>query len=291
MAWATPSSTLRTNPLRLRCRRYHRAPAIGLWPGLILLAGCAIQQPSVPKPAPLPPRGEIQLLVNRDRILTSLQTAAVMEYAGPSGHLKARERISIQRPANLRVEALSPLGVALIVTADSNAIAVFDPGKNTITRGPADAATLDRVARIPLEPAQAARLLLALAPDAAILSGTPASSATDANGVMTLSYAVAAGATTQLAFSGRNLCMVRSSVADRSVSYEVHYSDYRDIGGIEFPHTIEASFPATSTTIKFRFDQPLIDQTIPASTFVLNPGPRTTELQLGFVTIPDAAHG
>jgi hypothetical protein len=203
-----------------------------------------------------------------------------MEYAGPNGHVKARERISVRRPASLRVEVLSPIGVALIVAADANEVAVFDPAKNTIARGPATAATLDRVAQIPLAPEQAARLLLALAPDAAMLSGPPASSSED-NGVTTLLFSLADGATAQLGFRDGNLLTARESGADGSIVYELQYSGYRNIGGVSFPLTIEASFPATATTIKFRFDQPLVDGPLPDSAFVLAPGPQTRELNLG----------
>ncbi len=223
----------------------------------------------------------MQALANRERILTSLQTSAVMEYSGPNGHVKAREQITIRRPASLRVEVLSPLGVALIVTADANEVAVFDPSKNTIARGPASAAALDRVARIPLAPEQAVRLLLALAPEAAMLSKEPVSSSNE-GGENTLSFALSDGAASQLAFGNGDLATVRDQVADGAIDYEVHYSDYRDIGGFAFPHLIEASFPISATTIKFRFDSPIIDQAVPDASFVLNPGPQTKELRLGF---------
>ena len=253
------------------------------------MTACATQQPlSIHPQGPISSAGKF--LADRDRILTSLQTAAVMEYTGPRGHLKARERITVRRPASLRVEALSPLGVALVVTADSNEVAVFDPGKNTIARGPADAATLDRVAQIPLAPEQAARLLLALAPNAEILSAAPASSSED-NGTTTLSYPLRAGGTVQLALNDGNLLTAVEAAGDGAIAYAVHYSDYRDIGGVSFPHTIEAAFPGTSTTIKFRFDQPLVDGPLPDSTFVLAPGPQTKELNLGFNLIDEPARG
>lgn len=247
---------------------------------LVFASACATQQP-IARPTAQPPSADMQALANRERILTSLQTSAVMEYTGPNGHVKARERITIRRPASLRVEVLSPLGVALIVTADANEVAVFDPSKNTITRGPANAAMLDRVARIPLAPEQAARLLLALAPAAAMLSNQSVSSSNE-GGANTLSFAFSDATTSQLAFGNGDLAMVRDQIADGTIAYEVHYSDYRDIGGFTFPHIIEASFPVSATTVKFRFDSPIIDQAIPDASFVLNPGPQTKELRLGF---------
>ena len=87
-----------------------------------------------------------------------------MDYSGPSGHFKAREQLTTRRPASLRIDAMSPLGVALIVAADDAQIAVFDPLNNTLMRGAASPTTLARFTRIPMAPAQAVQLLLALAP-------------------------------------------------------------------------------------------------------------------------------
>jgi len=91
-------------------------------------------------------------LAERDQRLNSLQTPVVMEYSGPGGHFKAREQLVVRRPASIRVEAMSPLGIALVVAADGGQVAVFDPSKNTLMRGPATAETFDRFARIPMRP-------------------------------------------------------------------------------------------------------------------------------------------
>ena len=88
----------------------------------------------------------------------------MMEYTGGGEHFKARENIIVQRPASMRVEVMSPLGVALVVAADGGQIAVFDPGKNTLMQGAANAATLERFARIPMAPHAAVRLLLGACP-------------------------------------------------------------------------------------------------------------------------------
>src|SRR5271170_5480436 len=136
----------------MRCPvRIHRCAAITVLAAVTQLVACATQSPA-PVIVPAPVTAEVESLNARTRILTALQTPAVMEYAGPGGHFKAREQITVRRPSSLRVEALTPLGVALVVAAGPTEIAVFDPSKNTITRGAATAATLEQVARIPLTP-------------------------------------------------------------------------------------------------------------------------------------------
>lgn len=245
--------------------------------GLIQFTACATLQP--PPETTRPVSSYLAALAQRERQLTSLQTPAIMEYAGASAHVKARELIRVQRPASLRVEALSPLGVALIITADANQIAVFDPGKNTLTRAAATAATLDRVARIPMRPERAVMLLLGLPPDPQILTqATPSASAQDRN--PTFSYKRPDGAVDELSFVGGNLATIRETAADGALAFEVNYTDYRDIGGLLFPYSIDATFPPSSTSIKLRYKEPIIDRVIPGSQFVLTPGPGTKELSL-----------
>jgi hypothetical protein len=229
-------------------------------------------------------------LADRDQRLDSLQTPAVMEYSGANGHFKAREQVIVRRPASLRVEAMSPLGVALVVAADGGQVAVFDPSKNTLARGAATAATLDRFARIPMAPQQAVRLLLGLAPDSAMLAFPP-SGWNDQGDMKVLRYARPDGTTDELGFSGRHLVMVRSKLPGGEAGYEVRYSDYRDIGGIEFPYQVEASFPATGTTVKLRYERPIIDGHIDDSLFVLSPGPGTKQLNLSRLSAAAAAKG
>lgn len=221
-------------------------------------------------------------LSDRDVAIHTMQTAAVMEYSGGGEHFKARENIVVRRPASMRVEVMSAMGVALVVAADAGQVAVFDPGKNTLMHGAASAATLERYARIPMTPDAATRLLLGLAPDSGMLAFPPNSMTEKGDGKV-LTYHQPGGAVDQLGFNGDgNLEMVRETLADGRVSYEVHYADYRNLGGgITFPAQVDASFPMTGATVKFRYENPSIDADVPDSAFVLLPGPGTKKLDLG----------
>jgi hypothetical protein len=204
-----------------------------------------------------------------------------MDYSGPSGHLKAREQLTARRPASLRVDALSPLGVALTVTADDAQIAVFNPSRNTLMRGAANATTLARFTRIPMAPAQAVQLLLGLAPENSILAATPSNSRTE-GAMRILSYAGTGTANYELGFRDSQLALVRARDPANQLVYEVNYRDYRDIGAMQFPFELEARFFASATTIKFHYLNPSIDRQITDSTFVLSPGPGTRLIELGF---------
>ncbi|HJU09446.1 MAG TPA: DUF4292 domain-containing protein [Candidatus Binataceae bacterium] len=251
---------------------------------LTILSGCAARQPAS-STSVLPPNTAMPALAGRDRILTSLQTPAIMEYWGPSGHLKAREQFTIRRPASLRIEAMSPLGIALIVAADDAQIAVFNPSNDTLIRGPANATTLARFTQIPMPPTEAVQLLLGLAPDESLLTATPSSSQNEGD-MKVLSYGRTGADNVQLGFTNGELALVRANDASGQLQYEVHYSDYRDIGAVKFPFALEARFAASSTTIKLRYLNPSIDRHFDDSTFVLSPGPRTRLIEIG--TTPPA---
>jgi hypothetical protein len=221
-------------------------------------------------------------LGDRDTAIHTMKSAALMEYTGSGEHFKARENIVVRRPASMRVEVMSALGVALVIAADGGQVAVFNPEKNTLTRGIATAETLKRYARIPMTPDAAVRLILGLAPDSTMLAYAPASMTEKGDGRI-LTYRQPGGVVDQLGFDGAdNLVLVRETLANGRIGYEVHYADYRKIaGGYDFPTKVEASFPKNGVTVKFRFENPSVNQDVPDSTFVLAPGPGTRKLNLG----------
>ena len=95
-----------------------------------------------------------------------------MEYTAGDQHVKAKEEIVAKRPDNLRVEAMSPFGVALLLAAQGSDLAIFEPGKNRFMRGQATADTLYRYVRIPMAPTDAVGLLMGLAPPAFALGSS-----------------------------------------------------------------------------------------------------------------------
>jgi outer membrane lipoprotein-sorting protein len=244
------------------------------------LTACATQRTVNPPLAQAPDLSAS--LSQRDHAVQSMQAAAVMEYAGGGRHFKARENLIVQGPASMRVEVMSAAGVVLVVATDGSQLAVFDPGKNTLLRGAASAATLERYARIPMTPDAATRLLLGLSPDTAMLASPPNSMTANSDGKI-LTYRQAGGVVDELGFNGEErLEMVRETLADGRIGYEVHYSDYRDAGGgIMFPAQVDAKFPRTGATVKFHFENPSLNQDVPDSTFVLLPGPQTRKLTIG----------
>lgn len=240
-------------------------------------AGRSEQQPAVADTAQA--RALADQLIERDRRLDSLQTGAVMEYSGTDQKLKTPEQITVRRPSSLRVEAFSPLGIAVVVAANDTELAIFDSSRNTLTRGQADAHTLSRFVQIPLAPGPAVNLLLGLVPQYVALGGRIDSVNAEGDLVVAV-YKSDDGASSEIGFAGSELAMVREREPDGRIRYDVRYSDYRDIGGFMFAHQLDADFPIAGTHVKFRYQRPIINGATDQSMFVLNPGPGTKEIQL-----------
>ena len=251
--------------------------------------------PAAPdNPKPIPPFDEqrfaveeqTQALIQREKSLDTMQTQAIMEYTGADQKVvKAKEQLVVKRPDNLRVEAMSPFGVALLLAAQGPQLAIYVPGENRFMRGAANAETLYRFARIPMDPGDAVGLLMGLAPrDFAISKGVD--SVSNENGMMLAVYGTPATGERQLGFSGGNLAMVRDTESGGQVRYEVRYSDYHDIGGVMFPYVVDADFPVAHSHLKLRYVRPIVNDSVPESSFVLTPVPGATLMDLSMHPSP-----
>ncbi len=242
----------------------------------VMLAGCAMFAPA-PSPAteaaPQQDLAQFQhltdALIERARRLDAMQADAVMDYAGGGQHVKVREAVVIKRPASLRVEALTPFGVAAVIAANDATVAIYEPSNNTFYRGAASADTLDRFAHIPLPPEQAVKLLMGLLPQGEADFAAPISVRSE-NGLTVGSYRMPSGDIDELGYADGQLRMVRARGQSGS-GYEVNYSDYRDIGGLAFAHRLDARFLNTGTHLNVKYSDVIVNPNLSDAQFVLVP--------------------
>ena len=250
---------------------------------LLMLSACATITPPEAETSAAVGKVDVSSLTNamaeRDRALVSLQTTAVMEYTNGTDHVKAREDLVVRRPASLRVEAMSPFGVALIVAAQDTRLQIFEPSKNTLMRGTADAATLARFARIPMAPRDAVGLLMGIVPEAQTTS--PPESLTVKDGMTVLAYAEADHSRRELGFQDGQLAMVRKRTPVGAINFDIRYTDYHDIGGVMFAYKVDADFPAAETRVSFVYQRPIVNGKIADSVFMLTPGPDAKQIDIG----------
>jgi outer membrane lipoprotein-sorting protein len=246
---------------------------------VLLAAGCASVTPPAPPPVAAPAVSAAELepwlkaLLRRDRELVSMQSGAVMEYSAGDRHVKAREQIAALRPSSLRVEAMSPFGVALILAARGKQLEIFEPTEHRFIRAAADADTLERYVQIPMEPAEAVGLLMGLAPKISELAAMAPEAIMSEDGMTVASWRDKMVGMRELGFEDGRLAMVRQRQPDGRVVYEVRYSEYRDIGGLMFAYLVDADFPLTLSHVTFRYERPIVNGAIDSSTFVLTPPP------------------
>ncbi len=217
-----------------------------------------------------------------------MQADAVMDYAGGGQHVKVREEMAIKRPASLRVQAMTPFGVAAVVAANGTTVTIYQSSDNTFYRGAATADTLSRFARIPLPPEQAVKLLMGLLPESESYFVRPASVRTEDDLVIG-TYDLPGGETDELGFADGQLRLVRTR--GRGSDYEVTYSEYHDIGGLEFAHRLDAGFLNTGTHLDVRYSNVIVNPVINNSQFVLVPQGAARVIDLDQPAAPAGTHG
>jgi hypothetical protein len=294
--WAAPViESLRVEPLGRRWRAAVGAAALAL--AISQLSACALTASAPSAAAPAVPAAVtpatpamLSALADRERSLRSVQSGAIMEYSAADGHhFRTHEEIALARPASMRVEAVAPFGATMVLAADdAGRLMVFDPSKNVLMSGGANAATLERYVRIPLAPPAAVDLLMGLAPDPGELA-TPPDSVSDTDGMTVALWRLGDGGTRELGFTAGQLTMVRERDSAGGQRYEVRYSDWRDTGAISFPHKVEAEFPASRITL--RYEAPALNTTLAPALFVLTPAPGTRQISIdaGASAAPGAA--
>ena len=102
--------------------------------------------------------------------------------------------------------------------------------------------------------ADAVGLLMGLAP-AQFALDSKADSVSNDGTMLVATYGNAAAGTRELRFSDGNLAMVRETAAGGQVNYVVRYTDYHDIGGVMFPYTVDATFPAARQSRQVSFPE------------------------------------
>ena len=106
----------------------------------------------------------------------------------------------------------------------------------------------------------------------------PPDSVSDSEGMTVALWHFGDGGTRELGFAGGQLAMVRERDKAGAQRYEVRYSDWRDAGGISFPHKVEADFPASRITL--RYEAPALNTTLAPALFVLTPAPGTRQISI-----------
>jgi outer membrane lipoprotein-sorting protein len=117
---------------------------------LTLVVACATAPPreSITEDA----RRALALLAERYAEFTSMRALAEISLKRGAERQRVQGALLIRTPSSVRLEALSPFGPPLmVVTVHGGQIAAYDALKNVAHVGPADAETVAKILRLPLD--------------------------------------------------------------------------------------------------------------------------------------------
>ena len=215
-----------------------------------------------------------QSLTERAERFRSLRSLAWIHYQGKDGRGKFQEAIVVQRPDGLRLETLSSFGVLLVVTANADKVAGFDPRENFFVHGESSKANLVRLTRIPLELREVAALLMGLPPVAAQgnWEGKQNSLRRELPGGRNevVTFHSKLGVPTQWERTGPN----------GGIELSAHFSDFSSTPAGPFPLKISLEAPAQQKRVEIRYQEPEVNVDLPPGLFVLEKPAHVREMPI-----------
>jgi len=131
-------------------RRTHLGSTLG--PGLVALlgaSGCARVAP--PASAPPTAQAALERMHATFRCGNAVQASAKIDHFGEHGRVRGDLMLFAARPARLRMDVVSPFGVAVAtLTADGRGFALADKRDNVFFTGPASACNIARLTTVPV---------------------------------------------------------------------------------------------------------------------------------------------
>jgi hypothetical protein len=235
----------------------------------LALAACAPRQavpPSEQAPAPLPRESDLvdSLAARRDAI-HGLRSLARTKYTTASESRGARQLIIAARPDRLRLEILSPFGVAFVLTSVGGSLTAYDRDEATFYRGTATPENLSRYTQVGLPVAVAVDLLLGTPPFAESGSGLVSWE----DGQVKLWQEV--GRRVHVTWFTETLEPARYEQRDDSgnVLLRASFGDFADVRSVRVPTRLGLDFPGSQQRIEIAFREPELNPPLPDSIFAL----------------------
>ena len=203
-----------------------------------------------------------QNLTERVQQFRSLRSLASVHYQGKDGRGGFQEAIVVQRPDRLRLETLSSFGVVLIVTANGDKVAGFDPRENVFVHGKSSKENLVRLTRIPLELGEIAALLMGLPP--VEIQGRWE------GGQNSLHRELDSGRTEVVTFHPKLGIPTKweRSGPDGGIEMSALFSDFFSTNAGLFPLKISLEDNVQQRRLEIRYQEPELNVALPATLFV-----------------------
>jgi len=236
----------------------------------LALAGCAARHPS-PVVGNVTAQELLDGLAARRAATTSLRARARLK-AGLAG-LWTRQAVLVQRPGEVRMDVMSPFGLALAVGTQHDLLWAYSPSQRVRYEGEASPLNLARFLGAPVSVGDLVDILLGLPP--ARVATAPATLSRDAEGALVVTVPFADG-TQILSFdpATRELQHGEERRGD-GVALSVSFTDYQD----GFPHGLDVAAPVVGSAAKLAYDAVERNVSLEQALFAPPTAPRVVPLE------------
>jgi hypothetical protein len=225
----------------------------GFIPFLFLLLGCGSCATFPVSPPPPPPEELLVRIQARSQNLLGLKGLAYVQVSAPGKSFRVQEVILARRPADLRLESLSPLGnPQFYLATDGRELNLYNPGENRYYRGRTNARYFSSLLPLPLDPEEIVTLLLGSFP---ILPHSGSSvhfepqenlwilelNDSSREAVQTLGVEPQSG---QVSYTEYRL---------RGVTRRLSFGDFRVLSNLSFPYQIHFEAPESKTKLRVEY--------------------------------------
>jgi outer membrane lipoprotein-sorting protein len=210
----------------------------------LLIGGCAKKEAATirPKPMTLAERKALQSLTERRAEIQTVRAAGRL-FAWDRGELVTEIALALEFPDHIRIETMDSLAdVTAMVGSDGKRVWVWLPAENKLYRGRATKRNLRRIVHVDWEVSDLAHILAGVVD------------------VVSDDYLQQDDGDTNLFVVQGKSIAVRMDMKRGLPTivnyprYEVRFQEYRDVGGIMFPHRIVAHVPGKGTRVVFEYN-------------------------------------
>lgn len=234
-----------------------------------LLGGCSLFRAGPAGVQPTSASALLEALDARRNATTSLRARARVK-AGLAG-VWTREAVLVQRPESVRMDVMSPFGLALAIGTEGPILWAYPPSRGVRYEGQASAANLARFLGAPVTVPDLVDILLGVVPVRAPIA-EPRLARQGEEYAVTVDFA---DGVQTLWFASTSLDLVRAEEArDGVVLMRVVFGDYQD----GFPRAIEVAAPLAGQSASMVYDDVERNPTLDASLFAPPPAPQVLPL-------------
>jgi len=229
---------------------------------VLALAGCASLRPG-PRPLAQGVTAEqlLEGLAARRAATTSLRARARLK-AGLAG-LWTRQAVLVQRPGEVRMDVLSPFGLALALGTQRDVLWAYSPSQQVRYEGEASPLNLARFLGAPVSVGDLVDILLGL-PPARVASG-PATLARGTDGVLVVTLPFDGG-TQLLSFDPATLELTHAEERrGDALALTVSFEDYQE----GFPHGLDVAAPSVGSSARLAYDS--VERNVPLDASLFSP--------------------